>query len=205
MIQIQRFVNELMSSNCYIIYDDMVKRCVVIDPGSEKCLHEIAFIDNYRLRVDYIILTHEHTDHTWGCNVLIDRYGPRVICSETCKKALPKEGQAYFRFYYDDSEYEYAVKKVDYTIEELDNRLMWLEHLILFVPTPGHSAGSICFSLGDKLFTGDTIMQYKPYINKKNGSVELYKESVAHIKRLYDGETNIYPGHGELFKLGEIW
>lgn len=177
---------------------------MVVDPASERCLHEIEFIDNHRLMVDYIILTHEHTDHTWGCNILIDKYNPKVICSEACKNALPKEGQSYFRFYYDNPEYEYAVRKIDCTIEDLNNQLAWLNHYILFVSTPGHSAGSICFSIDDKLFTGDTIMQYKPYINKKNGSVELYRESVANIKHLYSRETNVYPGHGDLFKLKDI-
>lgn len=205
MIQIQRFINELMSSNCYIIYDDKIKRCIIVDPASEKCLNEIEFINNQRLTVDYIILTHEHTDHTWGCNTLIDKFEPKVICSEACKMALPKEGQSYFRFYYDNPQYEYAVKRVNYTIEELNNQLIWLDHSILFVSTPGHSAGSICFSIEDKLFTGDTILQCKPYINKKNGSIELYRESVANIMRLYGQKTNVYPGHGELFKLGDIW
>ena len=60
MIKVQRFINELMSSNCYIIYDDILKRSIVVDPASEKCLNEIEFIDNNRLTVDYILLTHEH-------------------------------------------------------------------------------------------------------------------------------------------------
>ena len=205
MIKVQRFINELMSSNCYIIYDDILKRSIVVDPASEKCLNEIEFIDNNRLTVDYILLTHEHTDHTWGCNILIEKYEPKVICSEACKIALPKEGQSYFSFYYDNPEYHYVVKKVDYTIEELGNKLMWLNYFILFVATPGHSAGSVCFSIDDKLFTGDTIMQYKLLIIKKYGSIVLFEESVANIKRLYHRETQVYPGHGELFKLKEVW
>ncbi len=182
----------------------MVRRCIIVDPGSEKCKNEITFIDKLQLAVDYIILTHEHTDHTWGCNTLIDKYNPKVICSEECKKVLPKEGQVYFRFYYDDPNYEYAVSRVDYTIEELSNHLLWNGNKITFISTPGHSKGSICFSINDLLFTGDTIMQYKPFINKKNGSVEEYKASIEKICRLYDKNTQIFPGHGNPFLLREL-
>lgn len=204
MIRIKRFVNELMTSNCFIIYDDVAKGCIIVDPGSEKCKNEIAFIDKLQLTVDYIILTHEHTDHTWGCNTLIDKFNPKVICSEECKKALPKEGQAYFRFYYNDSNYEYVVNRVDYTIEELYNYLLWNGNKITFISTPGHSKGSICFSISNLLFSGDTIMQYRPFINKKNGSMEEYRESIENICRLYNKNTQIFPGHGNPFLLSEL-
>ena len=55
MLKVERFVNELMTSNCYVVYDDDTKRCLVIDPGSEKSLDEISFIDDRNLKLDYII------------------------------------------------------------------------------------------------------------------------------------------------------
>ncbi len=175
-----------------------------IDPASEKSEREIAHIEQDGLTLDYIILTHEHTDHTWGVNALKDRYPEaQVICSEVCKQNLAKEFQAYFLLYYDNPDYQYNVCKVDETTEELDNRLIWQGHEIKFVPTPGHSLGSICIDLEGQLFTGDAIMQSKPYINKRNGSKELFFESVRKIIKTYTAETLIYPGHGEVFQLNE--
>lgn len=190
-----------MQSNCYIIVDDELKHCFVVDPASEKSLREIAFINDAHLLLDYIILTHEHTDHTWGVNALLERFNPIVICSADCKKFLPKECLAYFSFYYDDPNYEYRVARIDYTTEELGNQLIWNNRVIHFFNTPGHSYGSICISISDKLFTGDTIMLYKPYIHPKRGSMSQYKESVVRILAMFNQKTIIYPGHGDPFEI----
>lgn len=201
MIQIQRFVNELMTSNCFVVWDDETHHCVIIDPASEKAEREIQLIEDNKLTLDYILLTHEHTDHTWGVNTLVDRYDVKVVCSAACKEALPAAGDMYFRLYYDDPEYTYKVTRVDYTTEELKGLLAWNNSHIGFINTPGHSPGSICIDIDGKLFTGDTIMQYKPYINKRGGNLDVYKNSVKTILTKYPASTLIYPGHGEIFPL----
>lgn len=201
MIRVERFVNELMSSNCYLLVDEVSMHCICIDPGSEKSLREIDYIEKNGLTLDYIILTHEHTDHTWGCNALVEKFGAKVVCSEVCKQNLANEFQAYFLLYYDNPDYRYNVCNVDYTTEELGGILDWQGHSFKFVYTPGHSMGSVCILVEGMLFTGDTVMQTKPYINKRNGSKERFKESIAMILSKFDGEQTIYPGHGEVFKL----
>ena len=91
-----------MTSNCFMVYDDDTKRCVVVDPGSEKSEREISFIERNGLRLDFILLTHEHTDHNWGVNALCDRFDDvRVVCSEVCGRNVRKSNRSYFLFYYD--------------------------------------------------------------------------------------------------------
>lgn len=204
MIKIEIFVNELMSSNCYLVVDEASKHCICIDPASEKSLREIEYIESNGLTLDYIFLTHEHTDHTWGCNALVDKFGAKVICSEVCKQNLTKEFQAYFLLYFDNPDYHYTVCQVDDTTEELGNELDWQGHRIEFVNTPGHSMGSICILINDILFSGDTLMQSKPYINKRNGSIDRFKESIEMILERFDGEQLIFPGHGESFLLKHL-
>ena len=201
MLKIERFINELMTSNCYIVVDEASKHCICIDPASEKSLREIAYIEDSKLTLDYIILTHEHTDHTWGVNALVERFGAKVICSEVCKQNLAKEFQAYFLLYYDNPDYHYTVCKVDKTTDELKGCMEWQGFIIEFIPTPGHSLGSICLLIEEMLFTGDTIMQSKPYINKRNGSKEKFMESVKMVLETFPTNTVIYPGHGEPFQL----
>lgn len=205
MLHIERFVNDLMSSNCYLIADETSKHCICIDPASEKSLREIAYIEAHDLTLDYIILTHEHTDHTWGVNALVDRFGARVICSEVCKQNLSQEFQAYFLLYYDNPDYRYTVCQVDMTTEELGGRMVWQGYGIDFVNTPGHSLGSICVMMDGRLFTGDTVMQSKPYINRRNGSKERFKESIAMIMERFNGEQMIFPGHGGSFLLKDAF
>ena len=190
-----------MTSNCYIVWDYVTKGAIIIDPASEHSLKEIDYLTRKRLRLDYIILTHEHTDHTWGVNALLDKYDARVICSEKCSINLSDAGNTYFRLYYEREDYTYSVRRVDYTTESMNNQLEWSNHVLRFIQTPGHSMGSICIDIDGNLFTGDAIMQYKAYVNKRNGNFEVYKQSIQLIVNLFSNDTIIYPGHGVKFLL----
>lgn len=204
MLKIERFVNELMTSNCYVVYDEDTKRCLVIDPGSEKSLREIEFIESHKLILDYIIITHEHTDHNWGVNALVARYSEaKVICSEACKQYLKKEVRAYFLLYYNNQDYHYRVCDIDYTTEDVNWNIEWAGINVKFIPAPGHSMGSICIEISGMLFTGDAILQSKPHINKRNGSEELFYETTGRLRNNYPPDELIYPGHGETFPLCE--
>lgn len=195
-----------MTSNCYIVVDEASRHCICIDPASEKSEREIAFIEDNGLNLDYILLTHEHTDHTWGVNALLAQYPlAKVICSSLCRDALPKEAKAYFQLYYDDPNYSYNVERVDCTTEELDWQMEWNCHKIVFIPTPGHSPGSVCIAIDNLLFGGDTLMPFKPFIKKRNGgSMEQLKDSIDKLEKSYAPSTIVYPGHGESGKLSEM-
>ena len=200
MLKVERFINQLMTSNCYIVVDEDSKHCFCIDPASEKSEREREYIELNDLTLDYIFLTHEHTDHTWGVNALLARFpAAKVVCSSLCRDALPKEAKAYFQFYYDDPNSTYNVERVDYTTEDLVWRLNWIEHSVVFIATPGHSPGSVCISIDDILFGGDTLMPFKPFIKKRNGgSMEQFRESVEKMVNTYPEDTIVYPGHGEV-------
>lgn len=203
MLKIERFVNELMTSNCYIVAVEASKHCICIDPATEKSLREIEYIESNGLTLDYIILTHEHTDHNWGVNSLREHFpNCKLICSEPCNKYVKKTNRAYFLFYYDDPDYRYEIAPADILIQE-DGYLDWNGIQIKFVLTPGHSYGSMCIDVDGRLFTGDTIMPYKPYFNGRDSNEEDWGESIVRIERLYPLETEIYPGHGEILKLKE--
>lgn len=203
MIKVQRFINQLLSSNCFIVYDDETMSSLVIDPGSKNSENEITFMESNHLRLDYILLTHEHADHTWGVNSLIERYpSVKVVCSSLCRDNLPKEVRLFFQLYYDSPTYAYTLSRVDYTTEELNWSLEWNGREIAFIPTPGHTLGSICIAIDKIIFGGDTLIQFKPFIRKRNGgSLKKFNESVERIMNSYTNQTLVYPGHGEPFLL----
>lgn len=204
MIKVQRFVNQLMSSNCYIVFDDETKKSVIVDPGSEKSEREIAFIEKNRLHPDYIILTHEHTDHNWGVNSLKEKYTEvKLVCSEICDKLVKKTNRIFFSFYNDDPDYIYIIAPADVLIKSDADILEWDGIDIHFVMTPGHSKASMCIDINDMLFTGDTIMPFPRYLNKKDGNEGDWKKSVALINSIYNKFTMIYPGHGDYLALGD--
>lgn len=201
MLKVERFVNELMTSNCYVVYDDDTKRCLVIDPGSEKSIREIEFIEKNSLTLDFIIITHEHTDHNWGVNALREHFkNCKLSCSEECSKHVKKANRAYFLLYYDDPDYRYEIAPADYFIRD-GEIIEWLGHQIKFIFTPGHSFGSVCIDIDGRLFTGDTIMPFKPYFNRRDSNEEDWKLSIQKINSIYNKDCQIYPGHGDCLSL----
>ena len=206
MLYIERFINQLMSSNCYIIVDEETGCCLCIDPASEKSEQEIKYISDNRLILEYILLTHEHIDHTWGVNALLEALpAAKVVCSEQCKGTFPKDAIAFFQLFYNVTNYEYDIKRIDYTTEILGGKLKWHGHELDFIDTPGHSPGSVCIAIDGMLFGGDTLILFKPFINKrKGGSKEQFAESITKIQNLFAPNTIVYPGHGDPFELNEI-
>jgi glyoxylase-like metal-dependent hydrolase (beta-lactamase superfamily II) len=202
MLKVERFVNELMTSNCYIVADEASKHCICIDPASEKSLREIEFIEKNGLTLDYIILTHEHTDHNWGVNSLREHFlNCKLICSEPCNKYVKKTNRAYFLFYYDDPDYRYEIAPADILIKE-DVIMDWNGIQIQYMMTSGHSYGSMCIDVDGMLFTGDTIMPFRPYFNGRDSNEEDWKQSVSNIKMKYSNDTIVNPGHGDTLTLG---
>ena len=204
MLKIERFVNELMTSNCYVVYDEDTKRCLVIDPGSEKSQREIEFIVKNNLTLDFIIITHEHTDHNWGVNALREHFkNCKLLCSEECSKHVKKANRAYFLLYYDDPNYRYEISPADIFICNQEEVISWIGHDIKFVLTPGHSYGSMCIDIDGMLFTGDTIMPYKPYFNGRDSHEDDWNKSIKRINTLFPTDIIIYPGHGDVISLKE--
>ena len=75
--------------------------------------------------------------------------------------------------------------------------------LMEIIFTPGHSYGSVCINIDGNLFTGDTIMPYKPYFNGRDSNQDDWELSIMKIKEAYYKETAVYPGHGDQLLLGE--
>lgn len=203
MLKVKRFINELMTSNCYVVYDEETKRCLIIDPASEKSYKEIKFIEENSITLDYIILTHEHTDHNWGVNSLREHFrDTKLVCSELCNKNVKKTNRTYFLFYYDNPNYRYEIDPADKLISQQEEKIEWNKYTIKFILTPGHSLGSMCIDIDGMLFTGDTIMPYKPYFNGRDSNKEDWEKTIEILNQEYCGNTIVYPGHGKPLTLG---
>lgn len=203
-LEVIQLENQLMKSNCFIIVDWDSNSCVIIDPASEKSEREIAYIEEHNLRLDYILLTHEHADHTWGVNALKEKYNDaKLVCSELCEKNAKKTSKAYFLLYYDKKGYRYELLPADVIIHTDEDTIKWNNFDIHFVMTPGHSFGSMCIDVGGMLFTGDTIMPFEPYFNGRDSNEKEWKSSIVRILNTYDMSAMFYPGHGEPITLNE--
>ncbi len=204
MMKIERIVNEPVPSNTYMLYEEGTGSCVVIDPGSKDCSSLMRRIDELGMRAEYILLTHEHFDHIWSCNAIIEKYGARLICSHTCKEKIAIPQNYYNKLYYNDKAY-YSIDNVYKTVEELGFHFEFDGMKFHFLLTPGHSSSSICIETEKGIFTGDTLMNgFKPLILKRHeGSKTDFRKSVEFLFDCYSEATVIYPGHGDPFEIHE--
>lgn len=203
MIKVQKFENELLSSMCYVVYNDTSKCCFVIDPGSQDSKEEISFIEGEGLLLEYIIITHEHTDHCIGVNALRKFY-PRskVVISEGARNSIRKANRIFFQFYFDSVEnLDVIIPSPDIIISSSDDIIKWDSYTVQFHITPGHSIGSMCILLDKMLFTGDTILQYPPVFCGMGCNKLDWENSVQEVVSLFKEDVMVYPGHGEPFLL----
>lgn len=198
-----RFVNTPVPSNTYLLVDG--ERCVVIDPGTREQADVRDYIQRHGVSLDYIILTHEHFDHCWGVNYLLEYFpSARLIATRGCAEWVQMPSN-YFNQLYFDSDEMYQISKVDIIAEDIRWKMMWGDVPMVFISTPGHSDKGMCIEIGGCLFTGDTVLyRTKPLLNKRLGASKTdLKKSIDKIYHSYPGNTKVFPGHGDAFCLKE--
>jgi hydroxyacylglutathione hydrolase len=181
--------NGLMASNCYVIGRN--GEGAVIDPGCRfEKVEEIVKRSN--LKIKYILLTHAHIDHMLCMDEVNAMTGAEIVLHE-----LDREGLK-------DITYNGSVflseSKVFPTVDKFVREGDVLEVGGLRVEvfhTPGHTKGSICFKIGNRLFSGDTF--FKGSLGKigyiSGNEAELYRS----FQRMmgFDESYIVYPGHGK--------
>ncbi|NLL38281.1 MAG: MBL fold metallo-hydrolase [Clostridiales bacterium] len=176
-------VGHLMT-NCYIVTDENTLECAVIDPGAESG-RILNYVEDNKLKVRYIFLTHGHYDHTTAVEELATETGAKIYIH---KKDFTKDDpDAPYKFY--------STAEVSHYGEDDILMLGSLEFRIL--ETPGHSEGSVTLMCEDALFTGDTL--FKDSCGRTDlggGSMQILMKS---LKRLYflEGDYEVYPGHAD--------
>jgi len=113
--------------------EDTDNRVAVVDPGDSEPV--IEFLDNEKLELAAILITHHHGDHVGGVRELVARFGVPVYGpageSIPCRTTALSGGDRL-------------------RIEDPDLRFEVLE-------VPGHTAGHIAFYGHGALFCGDTL------------------------------------------------
>ena len=202
-LDIERIINLPINSNCFVIYKSGFSNCIILDPGSKDCSAIINFINSKNLIPEYIILTHEHFDHIWGVNELKSIYNLKIISSKLCNEKIVNRRKNLSIFY---DQVGFNSCKSDILTEDINNKLIWNDHLLEFINTPGHSEGSICVYTENVLFTGDTLIKNKVTVTKlPGGSKEKLSFSLNMlITRFAEKKPLVFPGHGDSFSFNEI-
>ncbi len=199
-IKVSRFINNPITSNCYVIYKKGEKSCLLIDPGDNNPEKLMLFLEQKNLSPEYIILTHEHFDHVSGANSLRSTYSCKLIATKECSNSLPNPKKNLSVFH---DNIGFSVAHADIIVA--NEHFEWGAQSLRFLKTPGHSPGGLCFHLGNNLFTGDTILQnYKTVTKIVGGNKQHLLASLNEIFSTFDGDTMIFPGHGVRFLLKDV-
>ena len=211
---IKTYTYEIIDSKMYVMTEG--NRALVIDP----CIDEGAVAHLKEQGVDdiLILLTHEHYDHMSGIDLFRNAFDScMVLCSEACNTYMQRptrNGSKYFKALFIDKDSDRIeeaeqVRPVAYTADELFNeekRFEWQGHDVFIRETPGHSPGSVCIILDEKLlFTGDTLLKNDPVVTRlPGGNKKTYNERALPFLLSLSGDYEVYPGHGESGLLSEF-
>lgn len=200
---VKRFINNPVPSNCYVVSSkEFDGDCVIVDPGSIDNNELLGFLTTKRLVPKYIILTHEHFDHTWGVNRLVEQYSIPIVCSELCSQNI-KDEWLNCSAQYDDNT-QFVIKSKTVSIESLHYKFGFLGGSFSFLRTPGHTDASISFVINGYLFTGDTLIKDERTVTKlPTGSKERLKESMKIYEQMKGKGLMVCPGHGDMFEMDE--
>ena len=184
--------------NMYILWDEASREAVVVDPGMMRDGERemvTKFIDEHKLSVKHILLTHLHVDHITSARWLADKTGGDV-CGSVLDNQLGQElpdQVAHFRI-----NIEVEPLTVDRNLADGDT-IQLGDETIQVLHVPGHSPGGLALYLPQSalLISGDTIF------NGSVGRTDLWGGDMAQlinsirekILPLPD-ETVIASGHG---------
>ena len=201
-LEIVRIINDPVPSNCFLVFDREVdNNCLVVDPGSEDPGELEKQLRALNLYPVYILLTHEHFDHIWGCNSLIERYGSKIVCSAMCSEAIQDAKRNHSLFYQQKA---FQVPAADICVEDVGFRWNWNGWKITFFIAEGHTNAGVCFEIGHCLFTGATLLKDLRTVTKLFcGSKEKLAFTISKIRNLQGKEYRVYPGHGDSFDLDD--
>lgn len=200
-LQLHKFVNQPVSSNCYVLYDKTrTDRCILIDPGSEDCSEMENWLYAERLSPEYIILTHEHFDHIAGCNYFIHKYHSKLICSPLCFECIQSAKRNLSLF---QDQRGFSVQgELALGVSDSDTLFTWKGYDLMLFPTGGHTNAGISFIIGKWLFTGDTLIcDIKTVTKLYTGSKDALALSIKQYEKLKEKNYIVCAGHGEMFDL----
>jgi hydroxyacylglutathione hydrolase len=200
-------ISDTLDPNVYLLTggDELALVDAGAGRGEERILDNVRSLGHEPAQIKHIFLTHSHADHAGGAASLSERLGARVYLSELERVALENADEEALglpiarRNGYYPEDYRLRTCKVDMALQG-DEKLRCGDLELVVIPTPGHSAGSVCFLVqteeGMALFAGDTVFAGgKISLIVAPGSDLLAMQESMH-KLGERGIESLLPGHG---------
>ncbi len=176
-----------MGTNCYILFNDGNEKALIVDPGGnfsylQKRLNAI------NKKAGAVLLTHGHFDHVMAANDF-QNAGAFIYLHEKDVELVNSEDNLAMAFL----RLEIPAVRVDNRLIEGDFEICGFK--VSVIETPGHTSGSVCYKIGNMLFTGDCIL--KSSYGRVDFPSGCESDMIRSAKKLFALEEDliIYPGH----------
>ena len=181
----------VMPTNCYLVWDNISKDAVVIDPADEE-ERIVHWIEKEGLELKAVLLTHGHFDHVMAMDAIRDKYGVKAYIHESEQEVLSdaQKNCAYMIRSSFTGEADVYVKDE----EELQFGVLNIRVL----HTPGHTQGGVCyyFYQANTLFSGDTMFcRNVGRDDLPTGSGVALQKSIREKLLVLPEEVIVFPGH----------
>src|SRR5918998_399095 len=180
---VERSMQPDFLSNSYLVGDEPGGHGVIVDGGADP-EPLLAAIEENRLTVPYLLLTHHHHDHVSENHVFKERLGVEIL-------AHPLEAERL-------TDVDRAIEPGE-ILEVGDLRIDGLH-------TPGHTDGMLSFRVNDaEIYTGDTLFKGSVGGVRAPGSTtfEALRPWIMDVLRNPPPETIARPAHPEPTTIGE--
>ena len=160
------------STYTYVLFDQVSREAVIIDPVDEQIDRDLATLREYGLKLAWTVETHAHADHITSAGRLAELAGARTAAPQGCGIGTA------------------GVQLQDGDTLEFGGESLKALH------TPGHTAGSMSFVWREHVFTGDTLL-----INGcgrtdfQSGSADALYRSLTGVLFTLPDDTIVWPGH----------
>lgn len=166
-------------TNCYVLICPTSRESIIVDPAAEgeRILQKVE-----GTTVKYILLTHAHTDHVGAVT--------RVRKATGAPLGVHPADARHFRV------------KADFDLAAGDV-LEWGDCQLRVVHTPGHTPGSICLILDERVLVGDTIFPGGPGHSASPEAFEQILVTLQGTVFTWPDEAELFPGHGTATTVGQ--
>lgn len=193
MLNIQQIVNDIFTSNTYVVFDDEYDYCWLLDIGD---FNKVADALPIGAKVKGVFLTHSHFDHIYGINALYRAFPQCEVYTSAYGREALYDDKKNFSLYHESSTIYNGKNVVE--LKDGDTVELYPERHIAVYETPGHCPSCLTFVMGDYIFTGDSYIPDVKVVTKlPKGNRIQAKQSTEKILQLAQGKV-ICPGHGEM-------
>ncbi len=156
----------------YLIASRHGGEALILDPVLEKVERYLQLVRELDLRLVKAVDTHLHADHITGLGALRDRTQCITVMGEQSKADVV-------------------------SMRVADGERLTIDGVALDVMyTPGHTDDSYSYLLGDRVFTGDTLLiRGTGRTDFQNGDARMQYESIFNRLLKLPDETLVYPAH----------